>query len=649
MQPFATPQGEHFTEESDGPSEGARLAPHNICEDELARLQSIADDADFEMRVADAMQRYPDCERLWKVQVHRSVVRKDFERAVELIEARRPDAGETDDFLHYKADLLHDAREVERAAAMFAEVIARNPERLEFRITYAKRLFNDGELVQCNELLAPIREKIVEGSNGRAFAEKVHRLYQLLCDLEGRAIREDENARILAMKHAILSFRDRRPRRPRERGLGQLALITGSLGPGGAERQLTRLAVELETQRRAGNAVGGIKLDRPVEIIVRSCGPEKQNDFYLADVKAAGVEIHQINPVKPLATRDLQIEDETLAALIDFLPPHVNFGVRRLTPRLRESATDTASIWQDGACLFAGLASLIADVPHIQLAIRGLPPSMRRHMYRPEYEVLYRALAEVPGVTFLSNSRSAARAYAEWLDLPLERFTIVYNGVERMRPVPSDQCEARWQAFLDSTGDATQTVGGVFRLDTDKQPLLWIRFAAAYLKRHPDTRFIVVGGGRLLPNAEQLAEELGLRDRIMFVGRSMHVGYWMSKMDALVLLSRYEGLPNVLIEAQYMGVRVVTTPAGGASECLIDGVTGHVLECAEKPDLDGIVDRVRNLVERSDDRDLFAEGGEARHFLDTHFSIPRMLEDFVTCVAMRGVCDLHGTPRLRAA
>jgi glycosyltransferase involved in cell wall biosynthesis len=102
-------------------------------------------------------------------------------------------------------------------------------------------------------------------------------------------------------------------------------------------------------------------------------------------------------------------------------------------------------------------------------------------------------------------------------------------------------------------------------------------------------------------------------------------------MEVLVLLSRYEGLPNVLIEAQYMGVRVVTTPAGGAAECLMDGVTGHVLECAEKPDLDGIVERANDLAMKSSDHGLFVDGGPGRAFLDSRFSIPHMLAQFVTC------------------
>jgi glycosyltransferase involved in cell wall biosynthesis len=200
-----------------------------------------------------------------------------------------------------------------------------------------------------------------------------------------------------------------------------------------------------------------------------------------------------------------------------------------------------------------------------------------------------------------------------------------------MHREPCEECTRAWDAFATTTTDAEQTIGGVFRFDVDKQPTLWIRFAARYLKRYPNSRFVLVGAGRLLQHAQDLAAELGISDRILFTGHSSRVGFWMSKMDALVLLSRYEGLPNVLIEAQYLGVRVVTTPAGGASECLIDGTTGYVLECAEKPDLGQLVERVRSLVLRSSERELFTEGGIGREFLDRHFSIPHMLEEFVTC------------------
>jgi glycosyltransferase involved in cell wall biosynthesis len=407
--------------------------------------------------------------------------------------------------------------------------------------------------------------------------------------------------------------------------------MTGGLGPGGAERQLTRLAVELEKARQQDGASRSANLPSKVEVVVRSHGPEKQNDFYLPDLVEAGVELHQINDFQPIAPQDLDVENAALLQLLSHLPPVVNFGVRRLTSHFRETQTDTASIWQDGACLFAGLAALIAGVPHIQFSIRGLPPSVRRHMFRPEYEFFYRAMAEIPGVTFVSNSIAAAKSYASWLDLGLERFQIVYNGVRPMDSDGTPELDQIWSDFDARTQGAGHTVGGVFRFDTDKQPLTWIRFAAGYLRRHQDARFVLVGGGRLLEHAIKLAEDYGIEDRILFVGRSVNVGFWMEKMDVLVLLSRYEGLPNVLIEAQYAGVPVVTTPAGGARECLIDGVSGHVLECAEKPDYRNTITRVNDLVQRQYDPAMFRTGGRIREFLDGNFSIERMIEQYVLC------------------
>ena len=48
----------------------------------------------------------------------------------------------------------------------------------------------------------------------------------------------------------------------------------------------------------------------------------------------------------------------------------------------------------------------------------------------------------------------------------------------------------------------------------------------------------------------------------------------MSKFDVLLLTSRIEGLPNVLIEAQLLGVPVVSTDCGGASETFINSSSG---------------------------------------------------------------------------
>lgn len=528
------------------------------------------------------------------------------------------------------AEALARANQPEKSDVLYDELLERYPRSRRVRFLYAKRLHVRGFAIRALETLE-LASTFPDGSMQKAFVANVRAICALLHRLEDRDIGPSEDCRLLAMKHAIAFYRDRSIAEWPVDRIGGLSLITGGLGAGGAERQLSRTAAGLERLRRRGETVGGIALERPIEVLVRShAGPGKR-DIYLADLQDAEVDIGEIDPMPSRATHTFGIDDPDLRLLVDYLPVRVNFGIRRLVSHFRERAPDVVSLWQDGACLFASFAAIVAGVPRIQLMFRGLPPAIRRHMYQPDYEVLYRALAEIPGVQFVSNSKCAAGAYAKWLDIPIERFSILYNGVQQMSCTGAAQLDREWDEFVERRPGATHTLGGVFRFDTDKRPTTWIRFAARYAKKHPDARFVLVGGGRLFDDCVQLARDLGVIDRILFVGHSTDVGYWMKKMDVLVLMSSFEGLPNVLIEAQYLGVPVVSTPAGGAAECFIEGVTGHILSCAEKTDLDEACAKVQALLGRAQDASIF--DAATRDFLDPNFSIPKMLENFlrITC------------------
>ena len=531
------------------------------------------------------------------------------------------------------AEALHDAQLIEAGERLYLRLLDLHPGRPDVHLPYAKRLYNRGYLQRASVVIEPVAHRLQPDSKAFSLLKRIRALMPQLAQLEGREIAAHEDARLIALKHALAMFRTREIRTlPKDR-IGRITLMTGSLGPGGAERQLSRTAAELENVRVRDGHVAGIAIERQVEVLVRSHGPEHQHDFYLKDLRDANVLLGEINHMPPVAPSHMGIADKALVSLLEFLPAKVNFGVRRLVARLRESDPDVVSMWQDGACLFAGLAALVAGVPKIQVVIRGLPPVIRRHMFQPDYEVMYRGLAEVPGVEFISNSKAAAVAYSEWLDIPIDRFSIVYNGVPRMACDSTEALDAQWNDFVARTADADQTIGGVFRFDTDKRPTWWVRFAYRYAKKHPKARFVVVGGGRLLDDCQRMAEELGVADRILFVGRSTDVGYWMKKMDVLVLMSSFEGLPNVLIEAQYLGVPVVSTPAGGASECFIEGVTGHILGCADKTDLNEACEKVHALLGRAQKPEIFEPA--TRDFLEPNFAVPRMIENFVkvTCGA----------------
>lgn len=87
----------------------------------------------------------------------------------------------------------------------------------------------------------------------------------------------------------------------------------------------------------------------------------------------------------------------------------------------------------------------------------------------------------------------------------------------------------------------------------------------------PKTTFLIIGEGYLRKKIEYESKKLGLDVR--FTGRipQEQVCYYMNAMDVLILPSREEGWPCVVLEAQACGVPVVGTNIGGISEAIADG------------------------------------------------------------------------------
>lgn len=501
-----------------------------------------------------------------------------------------------------KAELLVELREIAEARALFVSTLADFPDFKNAPLFYARRLREWGELTEALTVLDRLIASGQAPKSAFAMAEELRKGITVLDRHMPHWRTSETPARILVLKVAIDIFRKRPVSAVTSGQLGSVSLITGSLGTGGAERQLARTAARLERTRRKGGSICGRAIRGPLQVVVKSLSRENNHDFFLPMIACEEVEAYQIDNMTPARPAQLANEDGDLRHLLPLVPAHAAYGTQRLVEHFRRHRTEVAYIWQDGAVLFAALAALVAGVPRIVLNVRGLPPVLRPHLFRREYEPMYRALAEVPGVEFMSNSQAAAKAYCDWLGLPLERFTIVHNGVEHLPPEPGESDEERWQKFERRTAGASETVGGVFRIDVDKRPELWIEFAHAYWQQRPNARFVLVGSGPLLPQVRQRAVELGVVDRILFVGRSSSVGYWLDKMDAFVLLSRFEGLPNVLIEAQLAGIPVVTTPAGGACETFSPGVTGLATDSVEAVDLEALCAKVAHVVDwrRSD-------------------------------------------------
>ena len=174
------------------------------------------------------------------------------------------------------------------------------------------------------------------------------------------------------------------------------------------------------------------------------------------------------------------------------------------------------------------------------------------------------------GDLFLAVSDALRRAAIDQ-GFPPERTLTHYNGVDTARFRP------------DGPRDPA-TILHVGRLVEKKGTALLLK-ALAGMSGRPAFRLDVVGEGPLMAPLKRLAQELGIADRVQFLGARQH-DCVVSLMRRATLLAApsmtardgdSEGLPNVVVEALATGLPVVASSHGGIAEAVDDGVTGFLV------------------------------------------------------------------------
>lgn len=157
--------------------------------------------------------------------------------------------------------------------------------------------------------------------------------------------------------------------------------------------------------------------------------------------------------------------------------------------------------------------------------------------------------------------------------------------------------------------------------------------AASLLRNHSGGRtesgvkrlekFVVwlVGDGPLRGELEEQTGRLGLSDHVRFVGQVTSPASLVTRCDVLVCPSRYEGLPNVVLEAMALEVPVIASDVGGIPEVVQPGVTGTLVP-VEQPQR--IAEELAGLFQSTGRYREMA--GRARALVQEHFAMPRYLE-----------------------
>lgn len=157
-------------------------------------------------------------------------------------------------------------------------------------------------------------------------------------------------------------------------------------------------------------------------------------------------------------------------------------------------------------------------------------------------------------------------------------------------------------------------VVGTIKLLEDKYGINYLIEAfSMVLHRHPELplKLLIVGDGSERKNLENLADGLGIAEKVYFAGMADYskVPYFNRMLDVYAALSNYESFGVAVIEAQSCGKPVVVSDAGGLPEVVEDGVTGFVVE---RKNAEAAAEKLEKLVLDAALRERMGNAGRER-------------------------------------
>ena len=315
-------------------------------------------------------------------------------------------------------------------------------------------------------------------------------------------------------------------------GLRRVFFLLDSLQIGGTETQAVELALHLDPARYRVT-LGCLQLSGPL----------------LSRLQNSAVSVIEFHPTGGVDS------------------PSGIYQIFRLARFLRQGRFDvlhTHDLWSN---LLGIPAGRLARVPVLISSRRDLS-----HLpwYTPVRRRFLRHLQKLSSAV-LVNSRQIQTQLIDEDHFSPELIRVIYNGIDlnrfgntsggRERLFPSlENCR-----LIVTTGNMSSAVKGHSTL---------IEAARAVCDKFPAARFILIGDGCRRPEFESKVAELGLEEKVLFLGSRQDIPELLACCDMAVLPSRAEGFSNALLEYLAAGLPTIATQVGGNTEIIQHRVNG---------------------------------------------------------------------------
>jgi glycosyltransferase involved in cell wall biosynthesis len=265
-------------------------------------------------------------------------------------------------------------------------------------------------------------------------------------------------------------------------------------------------------------------------------------------------------------------------------------GVARLAQIIRDFRPDVVHSHMTHANLLARFVRVLRPFPVLVCTLHNLTMAGVKRDRSSLFELAHR-LTDSRAELTTAICHAASEYYVRRGAVPEGKMRVIPNGIDTQAFAPDAAARERMRAELRVEGRFVWLA--VARLELQKAYPTLLR---AFARLGPGERVLLIcGEGSLAERLRGLVDELGIAERVRFLGVRGDVPDLMRAADAFALSSDMEGLPLVLLQAGAACLPIVATDVGGNSEIVVDGNTGFLVPPGDPQAFAGAMRRLESL------------------------------------------------------
>ena len=233
----------------------------------------------------------------------------------------------------------------------------------------------------------------------------------------------------------------------------------------------------------------------------------------------------------------------------------------------------------------------------------------RRRWARPLDLWMYRNYKKIT-----CNTKATAEYLIRWIPEVADRVSVIHNGVPVERFLDAEPAN---KAEVLPTANGRPVIMFVARFDSTKDHPTLLRAT----RRVPDAELVLVGDGDSRPAMQQLASDLGIGNRVHFLGRRPDIPRLLKLADLYVHASNSEGFGIAAVEAMSAGLPVLASDVPGLKEV----VTGAGRLVAPS-DEEALAKAIGEILQSKQIRQRMAAASQKRA---AHFNIDRTVDSLI--------------------